>query len=146
MKALKLVGVFALLIFSIKANSQTTPNTKDIALEKLWMLSEKISPVSENSIAGYKKFNETDPNRFYLDNPAFKAYVVDAMKRRWTHSMDGNFSEKEINFLIKLYSSQTYQKLGDVENKIWTRKETSELIEISIQQAIKKFKPVPAKK
>jgi hypothetical protein len=146
MKSCKILCLCFFLLAPALVKAEGAPNTKQVALEQLWVLSEKISPVSENSIDRYQKLIETDPDRFQLENPQVRAFVADAMRRRWIHSMDASFSEKEIGFLIKLYSSQTYQKLGGIESAIWNKKDISTLTEISIQQAIQKFKLKPVNK
>ncbi len=117
--------------------NQIPPATKQ-KLEAIWAGYEKIYNLGEFSVRGYISKTPEDPNVSRLLQTAVFNKAISEIGNLFQQRLYETFSEKELDYLIQLYSSPVAKKLSVLEKNFWNNKTANAVIKSVIAA------PVPA--
>lgn len=104
------------------AHSQTS--NKSAKVRRILELQSKINGFhnSEKMVTSQMKFAEKNPKTNVLKDPSVLKQIVLEIDESYINEMSQKLSDKEIDYLISLYSSPLYQKYINLEKDFWNKK------------------------
>lgn len=134
-----------------QANAQSggaaTLTSKQQLTEKFWVAYMNVMKEQDpfrRGLASYAQSFPDDPNiKLATDPRVIEKFNVE-MKRRFFTTMEKNFSETDLKYLIQLFESNLLKKLDTHERQIWDKNELAALIKSTLAEVAAIKPPAPA--
>jgi len=122
-RSLRILFLATFVLVASQAAFSKTPE-KIAKAKKIFELQSEINGyrASAKMVNSMAKFAEKDPSKKLLKDSAVAAQIKSDIEEAYINEMITSLTDKELDYLISLYSSQMFRKYINLERSFWNNK------------------------